>query len=46
MMQGRIFETGATGRVYFDSPWMSDDCDIGTFTAAPLGESMGTKEET
>lgn len=38
MMQGQLFDTGATGKVYYSTPFPAkdDDGDRGSFTAAPL----------
>lgn len=38
MLQGKLLETGAVGRIYFSTPFPSRDVssDLGTFTAAPL----------
>lgn len=37
MMQGKLLETGAVGRVYYSTPFpaIDDDGDRGRFTAAP-----------
>ena len=38
MMQGKLLETGAVGRVFYSTPFPAkgDNGDRGTFTAAPL----------
>jgi len=38
MLQGKLLETGAIGKVYYSTPFPSrdDNGDRGTFTAAPL----------